>query len=204
MKRLGLALGFVLLVSGPALAGGILWPSVYLAQVNVDTFDPMTFTSGHHVDVYELVVENPFPGDITSLEISAFGSWVNNQVGGLTFRDSVDLPNLGPYTVAETFFVLPDGETPLAVDVVDSDTLLQASYTVAGSVPLVPSGGYAVLAVFSVPTGAPLNLFDINGRGVIDGEFYRFAYPEPSSALLLGLGCLGFAGSSWGRRRENR
>lgn len=167
--------------------------SVALVQSGVDTFDPGTFLPGTIVDVYEVTVENPNAGDATSLEFAFPGDWVNNQSGGLTFQDSNALPVLGPYTVADTFFVLPTGTSDLAVDIVDDNTMLQASYTVEGEVALVPAGGSVVVAVLSVPTGGEVDAASFVGAAAIGGELEEVLFiPEPSTALLAGLALVGF------------
>jgi hypothetical protein len=190
-----LAVVILLSMTGPATAGNLL-AIVNQDSTNVPTFDPSTFMPGLNVDVYEVVVFNPNDDDATALEIALFGDFVNQGVPSIAFRrhDSDRLPWLGLNLVADTFFILPSGaDFPLAVDIVDTNAQLSASWTVAGDVALAPAAGSAIVANISVPTGVPIDMSNWSGRAVVDGRFEEIRFiPEPTSALIAGLALVSF------------
>jgi hypothetical protein len=177
-----------------------------LVQSNVATFDPFIFAAGPNVDVYEYILENPNQSDVTSLSLTFVGDFVNKNFQPLTFKNdgSTGLPMLGPNLVAETFFNLPTGAAPLAVDIVDTNAQLSASYTVAGDVALIPAGGSTVVATLSLPAGA--DFFSIGhptclGQAAVGGELVDVLLhlegecpnvPEPSTIWIASLALVGF------------
>ncbi len=175
--------------------------TIVQVETNIATFDPNTFGPGPNVDVFQLVVSNPHAGGATSVELAITGSFVNLNAGAaLTFKAGTDLPTLGPNTVGESFFVVPDGFTAgdiLGVNTSDDGSTLASSYTLPGTTPFVPGDGQAVLAVLSVETGSTTALALAQGTvGVvaIDGELHTLSFiPEPSTAILAMLGLVGVA-----------
>lgn len=179
-----------LLLIAPTAAAQDVGVCVDLVMSDVESFDPAIFGPGPRGDVYHVRLTNKGSIDVTSLELSLNGPFVNFASGNPLFRSDSDLPMLGPNTVLDTFFV---AENPLFVDAIDEGGVLQASFTQAGGSPLVPAGGDAVVAVLSMPVGATLDFGTWTGRAAIGGQFEEFFFldgphecvPEPSAACLL-------------------
>ena len=193
---LGASAFLIVLGIGADSRGVTLCPRIDLVQENVATFDPGQFVPGPNIDIYHLTIENFGASNVTSLELVLPGNWLNLSVPPFSFKDSPDIPMLGPNTVAETFFVLPPGTTPLAVDVVDTSSQLSAAYTVAGSTPLVPAMGSSVVAVLSVLTGEEVDLSGFLGQAAVEGQGDLepiVCIPEPSGATLLIVATVGLA-----------
>lgn len=160
-----------------------------LRTADIPTFDPVEFAPGPNVDVYDVIVSNSNDGDATSLELALIGDFQN--FGTRTFNPDGELQMLGPNTVADSFFVVAN---ELAVEPVDQDGVLSASYTISGGGVLVPAGGEALVAVVTVPTGVSIEAALSGGRAAIGGAFEAVQFiPEPSTAILAGLALVGFA-----------
>lgn len=175
--------------------------AVRLAEANVETFDPDAFADGPVIDAYHVELTNPNRAAVSSLQLELVGDWLNYSSGGVSLRAEAALPVLGPFRVAETYFVYPGDApaAPLAVEVVDTDELLSASYTFSGDQALIEAGETTVVAVLSVPAGADAvsGLLPVFGRAVVDGVFECVGYPgdcfplvqhpEPSTLVLASL-----------------
>jgi hypothetical protein len=191
------ALVAVLAVSTAANAA-TLTGSVVKAQTNVVTFDPNTFGPGPNVDVYHVVVENPNAILADSIGLSLTGEFQNFASAPLTFKANTSLPTLGPNTVAETFFVVPNPATILGVNTVDSSTALASNFTSQGGGNFIAAGGSSILAVLSVPTGSPaLTGAGWTGNAAVGGVLETISFapviPEPTTCVLAGLALAGAA-----------
>jgi hypothetical protein len=193
-----LAVVVALCCSGVADAAA-LHPHRVLAASNVATFDPNIFGPGPAVDVYHLIVENPNAFPATSLALNLTGPFVNLGAPAVSFRNSAELPALGPNKVAESFFVIPTDKTiaqVLAVNTQDSNGVLSTSFTIQGGANLIPAGGSSVVAVLSIPVGSSLpSRFSWSGEAVVNGVLQRIEFrgPEPTSCVLAGLALMGAA-----------
>ena len=195
--RILLAL-FVLSIATTTASAAVLPATIVLAQSNIETFDPRTFTAGPNVDNYHVLVSNPNDGNVTSLELNFPGTFQNFNYSPLSFRDDTRWPTLGPNEVAESFFLLPPGSngTQLAVGTIDDETGLFSSYTLPGDTPLIQaSSPGTVVAVLAVLTGTVPDATRFSGRAAIDGAFHdiRFPVPEPTTAFLALLGVASLA-----------
>ncbi|MEO0529127.1 MAG: hypothetical protein AAF266_00985, partial [Planctomycetota bacterium] len=180
-----------------------------LHQPTVATFEPDAFVDGPSIDIYHVEVANPNMADVTSLELELRGSWINYDYTSVALQAGTALPILGPHRVAETYFVYPGNApaAPLAVNVIDTDELLSASYTFSGDEALIAAGETEVVAVLSVAAGTdPVpGLLPVFGRAVVGGVFECVGYPgdcfplvqHPEPATFV-LACLAIA--SAGRR----
>ena len=179
--------------------------SIDLVETNIPTFDPVSFTGGPNIDVYHVSMCNPNVGDVTVLDLSFPGVYENRSPSALTFKAGTDLPMIGPHTIAETFFVLPEGFSAndvVALDTEDSSSLLKSGYLLHGPFSLIGGGqSTSVIAVLSVPTGTTPDINSFVGRGAVNGRFefylpYRPDHfpecPEPSTVLLAAFGVASF------------
>jgi hypothetical protein len=122
---------------------------------------------------------------------------MNNGADALTFKNdgSTGLPMLGSRLIAETFFNLPSGLAPLAIDTIDNNTTLSSNYTVAGDVALSPAHGSAVVATLSLLAGVELDSSTWSGQATVGEMFEPIVFvqiPEPSMVLLASLALVGF------------
>lgn len=194
MLRLFSVMAILSLSSGADAAS--LTTELIKAKSNVVTFDPNTFSPGPNVDVYHFVVgnhNNAFPA--TSLSFDLRGSFVNMNTSPVSFKSNNPLPNLGPNTVAETYFVVPDPSKILAVGTIDNNNQLASSYTTQGGAALIPARGEAVVAVLSVAAGSPTPMIPfLAGYAAVNGVLEKIGgFPEPTTGVLAGLGLLAAA-----------
>lgn len=190
--------------------------SFRLAATNVANIDPTTLAPAAPVDVYHVSLCNCNPLPLKSLQIGFEGDFINNNTAsGVTFKETADLPVIGPYTVADSFFVVNDDVSlVLAVPgyTIDDGSVLRAAYTLIGAANLIPSMQERVIAVLSVPAGSPALDASIVRQPAADvgGQFSNFVFlpdnstpciPEPTSCILAIAG-FGVIGSSI--RRRNR
>jgi hypothetical protein len=201
---------FALLPNFGLAATGI-YGSIKLAEANVANLDPTTLLPAAPVDVYHVSLCNCNPLPVRSLQLGFESNFVNNNGDfGITFKETADLPALGPFVVADSFFVVnEDPSLVLAVAnyTVDDGDMLQAAYTLAGPANLIPSMAERVVAVLSVPAGSSAldssivrgALTDIDGQ-FLDSVVFRLdnntpcSIPEPTTCVLAGLALVGAAG----------
>ncbi|MEM7682608.1 MAG: PEP-CTERM sorting domain-containing protein [Planctomycetota bacterium] len=132
-----------------------------------DTFDPIT------ADVYAFRVANNSGSDISSLDLSFTGDFINGTFSTLT---SPALPVLGPFTVAETFFPGNGVDAPTIVPatLIDDGTTLAGEGGILGGV-WVPDRTIRTVAVFTLPSDAEPMTFATNVNppisAVLDGNF---------------------------------
>lgn len=189
------ALAAILAVATVATAAP-LTTKLIKAQTNVATFDPNTFGPGPNIDVYHLEVTNPNSILADSIGLSLTGEFQNFAAAPLTFKNNTSLPTLGPNTVAETFFVVPNPATILGVNTVDSSTALASNFTAQGGGNFVAAGGSSILAVLSVPAGSlEPSMQGWTGNAAVGGvlEDIQFGIPEPTTCVLAGLALVGAA-----------
>ena len=182
-----LALGLLFYYSTATVAASGLVAQLALVDSGLSTTAPDFVSPGPTIDVYEVVVTNNEAADVTSLAFTLPGPWINNAPSVVSFHDSPGPYTQGPFTFAETFFVLPPGVNQLALGTIDSNTLLESSYSGVGSVALVPAGSSATVAVLSVATGTAVDLSGYTGWGVVSGldvPITLLVIPEPSAAFL--------------------
>lgn len=189
----------VLLSSSSVASAARLYTTFVKAESDVATFDPTIFGPGPVIDVYHLQVTNPnaYPATSLSLSLSSPRSFINLNSSALTFKANANLPALGPFKVAESFFVVPNPATILAVGTSDTSDLLASSYTSAGGATFIPAGGTSVVAVLSVAAGSglPTNYVNWGGTAAVNGVLEDVGiltppFPEPTSGVLAGLGLL--------------
>jgi hypothetical protein len=186
------------------LAAEGIFGSVYLAASDVATFDTSTFSPGPAVDVYHVSLCNCLSTAIGSLEARFVGDFVNNEsVLGLTFKETPDLPMLGPNIIADTYFVTnEDLSSLLALQPVDDGSTLYAAYTFAGAAEVVPVNEERVIAVLTVLAGSPaltsanVDLLRTAVGGVfgpdpVFGAGPFTCIPEPTTCVLAGLALVG-------------
>lgn len=169
--------------------------------------DPTTFADVE-VDVYNVVVTNPNAFNVYtfSLDLPSEGApyFASTQSVGTGF------PQLGPFTVADSFFLrnaAAPGGAVNPIGIADSASGLSGTVTVLaadptnGNAPVddaariaVGAGGTSALAVLAVPAGSSaITGASFSGTAVIDGSLEQIVFiPEPSTALLAGLALVGF------------
>lgn len=188
-----------------------LYTNIYLAATDVANVDPNTLLSAEPVDVYHVTICNCTSSPVAAIRARFQGDFVNNPTpyGFVqSFRETAELPMFGPYTIADSFFVVGEGNArallPAPGQTIDNGGVLAASYTLWGPPPrLVPARSERVIAVLSVAAGTrPIN------RGVVieldaaikSGFQTLFPFtpgtpciPEPATCVLSGLASVGFA-----------
>ncbi len=209
LLRIGLIVFAVsALVPTPGIAATGVFGSIRLAQTNVANIDPTTLAPAEPVDVYHVSLCNCNPLPVRALQIGFEGDFVNNDTdSGVTFKETADLIDIGPYAVADSFFVVNDDVSlVLAVSsyTIDDGNALRSAYTLAGAPTLIPAMAERVVAVLSVPAGSPALDASIVRQPAADvgGQFSNFVFlpdnstpciPEPTTAALAGLALVGFA-----------
>lgn len=183
----------VLIALSTTTHGQLVLPSVRLVEVGVETLNLDDFGSpGPVVDVYEVELFNETDQPVTSLMLDLRQPIINPSLFNATFRDDASLPLIFGQPIADSFFVVPASSASdiLAVDVVDIDGQLAASFTLPGNAEFVPAFGSAVIATLSVPTGTSLESWRFAcpiGTASAGGIFVPVAglCPEPATASIV-------------------
>lgn len=185
-------------------ANAALMGSFVEGAKNVAVVDPGTFQPSSPVDLYEVRVENGLTSPVAALEFRIEGTFVNNPAAsGVAFKEGTSLPAFGPFSLADTFFVLPAGSAasnlPAPGQTVDTSGVLAAAWTLAGAPRLIPAGETYTVAVLAVPAGAaaPDASNIALSRAAVDGAFAEITFgeviPEPTTCILAGLALVGVA-----------
>lgn len=192
---------------GSAAPRSGLYGFITLAASDVATVDPTTFLDAPLVDVYHVSICNCYSQPVAALEVRIRGEIVNNNTDfGLTFKETADLPTYGPFTVADTFFVVHENVSQvISLDWIDDGAELTATFVLAGEPRLIPSMAERVVAVLSVPAGSPTldsSIVDV-AIGFMErqlkivsfpfAEFRSPCIPEPATGVLAGLALVSVA-----------
>ncbi|QQE13222.1 PEP-CTERM sorting domain-containing protein [Planctomycetota bacterium] len=166
-------------------ANAALTGSFSLVSEGLGTFDGSL--QAVSVDVYHFSLTNDTGFDISSIEASFSGAFINNSTTSLVSQSGIEFPKLATFTFADTFFT-NDGEAATFATSVDSFSELSGSGTVLGNGNAwVDNGMTEVIAVLSVAAGAEAPMFN-SGQAAVNGELVNIVIPEPASVALLGLG----------------
>lgn len=196
------SLGFVFLISLIAVVANGAPVTVTAGLIAAGVDDGV----GPVADVWALIATNHEDQGVNAIGVDYLASEFRVsqfivETGGFLnpsdLDESTGLLQFRGAPITDSFVVIPNGFSPLAVATSFGPTQIKTSYTTAGGT-LIEANSSATIAHLSVPTGETPFLPLVFGLVVYDdnvttGPIGRI-FPEPTSAVLVGLAFAGFAG----------
>ncbi len=123
-------------------------------------------------------------GAVTSLALPFVGEFAVPTIANKQFTDNTDLLFVTDSFVPDAFYVVPEGEQPLAVGIVDEGAVLSAAFTLQGDRSILPDGGRSTVAVLTVPSGSPAPMLTTTSITTFVSGGYLKDYHEKPQAVV--------------------